>query len=155
MAPPRTTSSFTWITWIQKSCTSVCRAFPETAKIFANVDVTKEPIPVLPTVHYNRGGVPTNFYGEVVTKNGTDPDAVVPGLMAVGEAACVSVHEANRLGSNSLIDLVTVFGRADRPALRREAEGRRDPAGTEARPDQGPPGPFRPLSQRLGRHTHC
>ena len=83
----------------------------ETAKIFANVDVTKEPIPVLPTVHYNMGGVPTNFYGEVVTKKGKDPDAVVPGLMAVGEAACVSVHGANRLGSNSLIDLV-VFGRA-------------------------------------------
>jgi len=83
----------------------------ETAKIFAGVDVTKEPIPVLPTVHYNMGGIPTNFYGEVVTKKGKDPDAVVPGLMAVGEAACVSVHGANRLGSNSLIDLV-VFGRA-------------------------------------------
>jgi len=73
--------------------------------------VTKEPIPVLPTVHYNMGGIPTNFFGEVVTKKGKDPDAVVPGLMAVGEAACVSVHGANRLGSNSLIDLV-VFGRA-------------------------------------------
>ena len=83
----------------------------ETAKIFSGVDVTKEPIPVLPTVHYNMGGIPTNFYGEVVTKKGKDPDAVVPGLMAVGEAACVSVHGANRLGSNSLIDLV-VFGRA-------------------------------------------
>jgi succinate dehydrogenase / fumarate reductase, flavoprotein subunit len=83
----------------------------ETAKVFAGVDVTKEPIPVLPTVHYNMGGIPTNFYGEVVTKKGKDPDAVVPGLMAVGEAACVSVHGANRLGSNSLIDLV-VFGRA-------------------------------------------
>jgi succinate dehydrogenase / fumarate reductase flavoprotein subunit len=83
----------------------------ETAKIFAGVDVTKEPIPVLPTVHYNMGGIPTNFHGEVLTKKGGDPDAVVPGLMAVGEAACVSVHGANRLGSNSLIDLV-VFGRA-------------------------------------------
>jgi succinate dehydrogenase / fumarate reductase flavoprotein subunit len=83
----------------------------ETAKIFAGVDVTKQPIPVLPTVHYNMGGIPTNFHGEVVTVNGEDPDAVVPGLMAVGEAACVSVHGANRLGSNSLIDLV-VFGRA-------------------------------------------
>ena len=83
----------------------------ETAKIFAGVDVTKEPIPVLPTVHYNMGGIPTNFYGEAVTRKGKDPDAVVPGLMAVGEAACVSVHGANRLGSNSLIDLV-VFGRA-------------------------------------------
>ena len=83
----------------------------ETARIFAGVDVTKEPIPVLPTVHYNMGGIPTNFHGEVLTKKDGDPDSVVPGLMAVGEAACVSVHGANRLGSNSLIDLV-VFGRA-------------------------------------------
>ncbi len=83
----------------------------ESAKIFAGVDVTKEPIPVLPTVHYNMGGIPTNFYSEVVTKVGENPDQVVPGLMAVGEAACVSVHGANRLGSNSLIDLV-VFGRS-------------------------------------------
>ncbi|BBE73575.1 succinate dehydrogenase flavoprotein subunit [Oharaeibacter diazotrophicus] len=83
----------------------------ESAKIFAGVDVTREPIPVLPTVHYNMGGIPTNFHGEVLTKVGGDPDCVVPGLMAVGEAACVSVHGANRLGSNSLIDLV-VFGRA-------------------------------------------
>ena len=83
----------------------------ESARIFAGVDVTKEPIPVLPTVHYNMGGIPTNYHGEVLTKVGNDPDAVVPGLMALGEAACVSVHGANRLGSNSLIDLV-VFGRA-------------------------------------------
>ncbi|WP_429910487.1 succinate dehydrogenase flavoprotein subunit [Glycocaulis sp.] len=83
----------------------------ESAKIFAGVDVTREPIPVLPTVHYNMGGIPTNYHGEVLTKVGGDPDHVVPGLMAVGEAACVSVHGANRLGSNSLIDLV-VFGRA-------------------------------------------
>jgi succinate dehydrogenase / fumarate reductase, flavoprotein subunit len=83
----------------------------ESARIFAGVDVTKEPIPVLPTVHYNMGGIPTNYHGEVLTKVGGDPDAVVPGLMALGEAACVSVHGANRLGSNSLIDLV-VFGRA-------------------------------------------
>lgn len=83
----------------------------ETARIFAGVDVTKEPIPVLPTVHYNMGGIPTNYHGEVLTKKDGDPDSVVPGLMAVGEAACVSVHGANRLGSNSLIDLV-VFGRA-------------------------------------------
>ncbi|WP_309644162.1 succinate dehydrogenase flavoprotein subunit [Phenylobacterium sp.] len=83
----------------------------ESAKIFAGVDVTKQPIPVLPTVHYNMGGIPTNFYSEVVTRLGDDPDKVVPGLMAVGEAACVSVHGANRLGSNSLIDLV-VFGRS-------------------------------------------
>ena len=83
----------------------------ESAKIFAGVDLTKEPIPVLPTVHYNMGGIPTNYHGEVLTKAGGDPDSIVPGLMAVGEAACVSVHGANRLGSNSLIDLV-VFGRA-------------------------------------------
>ncbi|MEQ1929346.1 MAG: succinate dehydrogenase flavoprotein subunit [Parvularculaceae bacterium] len=83
----------------------------ESAKIFAGADVTRDPIPVLPTVHYNMGGVPTNYHGEVVTRRGSDAGAVVPGLMAVGEAACVSVHGANRLGSNSLIDLV-VFGRA-------------------------------------------
>jgi len=83
----------------------------ESARIFAGVDVTREPIPVLPTVHYNMGGIPTNYHGEVLTKVDGDPDTVVPGLMALGEAACVSVHGANRLGSNSLIDLV-VFGRA-------------------------------------------
>ena len=83
----------------------------ETAKVFAGVDVTKEPIPVLPTCHYNMGGIQTNYHGEVLTKKGKNPDTVVEGLMAVGEAACVSVHGANRLGSNSLIDLV-VFGRA-------------------------------------------
>jgi len=83
----------------------------ETARIFAGVDTSREPIPVLPTVHYNMGGVPTNFHGEVVTLRGNDPDAVVPGLMAIGECGCVSVHGANRLGSNSLLDLV-VFGRA-------------------------------------------
>ena len=83
----------------------------ELARIFAAVDVTKEPIPVLPTVHYNMGGVQTNIHGEVVTLQGGDPEHVVPGLMAIGEAACVSVHGANRLGSNSLLDLV-VFGRA-------------------------------------------
>ncbi|HRE59499.1 MAG TPA: succinate dehydrogenase flavoprotein subunit [Micropepsaceae bacterium] len=83
----------------------------ESARIFAGVDVTRQPIPVLPTVHYNMGGIPTNYHGEVLTKAGGDPDKVVPGLMAIGEAACVSVHGANRLGSNSLIDLV-VFGRA-------------------------------------------
>ena len=83
----------------------------ETAKIFANVDLTRQPIPVTPTVHYNMGGIPTNYHGEVVTLKDGNPDSVVPGLFAVGEAACVSVHGANRLGSNSLIDLV-VFGRA-------------------------------------------
>ena len=83
----------------------------ESAEIFAGVDVTKEPIPVLPTVHYNMGGIPTNYHGEVLTLKDGDPDSVVPGLMAIGEAACVSVHGANRLGSNSLLDLI-VFGRA-------------------------------------------
>ncbi len=83
----------------------------ESAKIFAGVNLTREPIPVLPTVHYNMGGIPTNYHGEVLTKKNGDEDVVVPGLMAIGEAASVSVHGANRLGSNSLIDLV-VFGRA-------------------------------------------
>ena len=83
----------------------------ESARIFAGVDLTKEPIPVLPTVHYNMGGIPTNYWGEVLNPTADDPDAVAPGLMAVGEAGCASVHGANRLGSNSLIDLV-VFGRA-------------------------------------------
>ncbi|AHJ63971.1 Succinate dehydrogenase flavoprotein subunit [Granulibacter bethesdensis] len=90
----------------------------ETAKVFAGVDVTKEPIPVLPTVHYNMGGIPTNYRAEVLRPTADNPDAVVPGLMAVGEAACVSVHGANRLGTNSLLDLV-VFGRA---AAHRAAE---------------------------------
>ena len=88
----------------------------EASKLFANVDVTKEPIPVVPTVHYNMGGIPTNYKAEVLTVNGSEK--TVPGLMAIGEAACVSVHGANRLGSNSLIDLV-VFGRA---AAKRAAE---------------------------------
>ncbi len=83
----------------------------ESARIFAGVDVEKQPIPVLPTVHYNMGGIPTNYHGEVVQLRNGDPDAVVPGLYSIGEAACVSVHGANRLGSNSLLDLV-VFGRA-------------------------------------------
>ncbi len=82
-----------------------------TAKIFANVDLTKEPIPVIPTAHYNMGGIPTNYHGEVVDPSENDPEKVVPGLMSIGEAACVSVHGANRLGTNSLLDLV-VFGRA-------------------------------------------
>src|SRR5476649_416596 len=81
------------------------------ARIFAGVDITREPIPVLPTVHYNMGGIPTNYHGEALTKKNGDADTVVPGLMALGEAGCVSVHGANRIGSNSLIDLV-VFGRA-------------------------------------------
>ncbi len=90
----------------------------ETARIFAGVDVTKEPIPVLPTVHYNMGGIPTNYHGEVLNPTDDDPQRTVPGLMAIGEAACVSVHGANRLGSNSLLDLV-VFGRS---AARRAGE---------------------------------
>src|SRR5213595_3323799 len=83
----------------------------ETSRIFAGVDVTRQPIPIVPTAHYNMGGIPTNFHGEALTKKNGDDNFVVPGLMAVGEAACVSVHGANRLGSNSLIDLV-VFGRS-------------------------------------------
>ena len=83
----------------------------ESARIFAGVDLTREPIPIVPTVHYNMGGIATNYHGEVLTKKNGNDDTVVPGLMALGEAACVSVHGANRLGSNSLIDLV-VFGRA-------------------------------------------
>jgi len=83
----------------------------ESAKVFAGVDITRQPIPVIPTVHYNMGGIPTNYHGEVLTLKDGNPDHVVPGLMAIGEAGCVSVHGANRLGSNSLIDLV-VFGRA-------------------------------------------
>ena len=90
----------------------------ETARVFAGVDVTRDPIPVLPTVHYNMGGIPTNYHAEVLRPTPENPDAVVPGLMAVGEAACVSVHGANRLGTNSLLDLI-VFGRA---AARRAAE---------------------------------
>ena len=145
----------------------------ETARIFSGVDVTKEPIPVLPTVHYNMGGIPTNYHGEVLTKKGGDPDSVVPGLMAVGEAACVSVHGANRLGSNSLIDLV-VFGRAtglfledqlrqgvayreatdsdiERAALWRDRRGRREPAGAARQHDRQSPRALRPHPQRLGR----
>ena len=83
----------------------------ESARVFAGVDLTKDPIPVLPTVHYNMGGIPTNYWGEVLAPTADEPDRVSPGLMAVGEAGCASVHGANRLGSNSLIDLV-VFGRA-------------------------------------------
>ena len=96
-------------TWGPRSFTSGCRASPNGAHL-RRVDVNRDPIPVLPTVHYNMGGIPCNVHGEVVTVKDGNPDSVVPGLMAVGEAACVSVHGANRLGSNSLLDLV-VFGR--------------------------------------------
>ena len=78
------------------------------SKNLCGVDVTKEPIPVLPTIHYNMGGIPTNYHGEVVTRRGEDQNSVVPGLMAIGEAACVSVHGANRLGTNSLLDIVVL-----------------------------------------------
>src|SRR5580698_9247407 len=94
----------------------------ESARIFAGVDVTKEPIPVLPTVHYNMGGIPCAYTGEALTLTAGNPDTVVPGLMAVGEAACVSVHGANRLGSNSLIDLV-VFGKAAGVQAAKELQG--------------------------------
>src|SRR3984957_7699421 len=104
----------------------------ETARIFAGVDVTRAPIPVLPTVHYNMGGVPTNLHGEVVTTRDGDPEAVVPGLMAIGEAACVSVHGANRLGSHSLLDIV-VFGRA---AAHRVVETTRPGEGHIALPNE-------------------
>jgi succinate dehydrogenase / fumarate reductase flavoprotein subunit len=90
----------------------------ETARIFSGVDVTREPIPVLPTAHYAMGGIPTNYHGEALNPTPDDPERIVPGLMAIGEAACVSVHGANRLGTNSLLDLV-VFGRA---AAHRAAE---------------------------------
>ena len=99
----------------------------ELARIFAGVDISREPIPVLPTVHYNMGGIATNYHGEALTKKNGNADTVIPGLMALGEAACVSVHGANRLGSNSLIDLV-VFGRAAALALRRTAHARRKAA---------------------------
>jgi succinate dehydrogenase / fumarate reductase, flavoprotein subunit len=105
----------------------------ESARIFAGVDVTKQPIPVLPTVHYNMGGIPTNYMGEALTLTDGNPDTVVPGLMAVGEGACVSVHGANRLGSNSLIDLV-VFGKA---AGEQAAKSLKDLAGNHAELPKG------------------
>ncbi|HUJ97708.1 MAG TPA: FAD-binding protein, partial [Stellaceae bacterium] len=106
----------------------------ETARIFSGVDVTREPIPVLPTVHYNMGGIPTNYHGEVLNPTTEDPERVVSGLMAIGETACVSVHGANRLGCNSLLDIV-VFGRA---AAHRAAELVR------------PGAPHKPLSNGAG-----
>ena len=109
----------------------------ETARIFSGVDVTREPIPVLPTVHYDMGGIPTNYHGEVLGPTADDPERVVPGLMAIGEAACVSVHGANRLGCNSLLDIV-VFGRA---AAHRAAE--------LVRPDT----PQKPLSSNAGEEA--
>ena len=124
----------------------------ESAKIFAGVDVTREPIPVLPTVHYNMGGIPTNYWGEVLNPTAGDPDRIAPGLMAVGEAGCASVHGANRLGSNSLIDLV-VFGRA--AAIRAGAGHRPRSAGAGARRGVGRQdhGPLRPAALRRWRHA--
>jgi succinate dehydrogenase / fumarate reductase flavoprotein subunit len=119
----------------------------ESAQVFAGVDLRRGPIPVLPTVHYNMGGIPTNYLGEVVTLKDGNPDHVVPGLMAIGEAACVSVHGANRLGSNSLIDLV-VFGRA---AAKRCADTIEPGA---ALPDHSPEADERALS-RLDRFRHA
>ncbi len=119
----------------------------ESARIFAGVDVTREPVPVLPTVHYNMGGIPTNHHGEVVVPRDGDPEAIVPGLMASGEAACVSVHGANRLGSNSLLDLV-VFGRA--AALR--AASLVTPGGTR---EDLPPGAGDATLERFDRLRHA
>src|SRR6476469_6696744 len=121
----------------------------ESARIFAGVDLTREPVPVVPTVHYNMGGIPTNYHAEVLTKVNGDDNAVVPGLMAIGEADCVSVHGANRLGSNSLIDLV-VFGRA--AALRCEADAKRQAAGITGQFRRQGARTARSLSLRLRRH---
>ena len=124
----------------------------ESAKIFAGVDVTKAPIPVLPTVHYNMGGIPTNYWGEALMPTEHNPDRIQPGLMAVGEAGCASVHGANRLGSNSLIDLV-VFGRA--AAIRAGEVVERATAQPAAEPGLGRGGrrPVRPAAPRRGRHV--
>ena len=130
----RTTSCCIWSISVPTSCTSGCPEFPRPRKVFAGVEVTKEPIPVLPTVHYNMGGIPTNHHAQVLRPTADNPDAIAPGLMAVGEAACVSVHGANRLGTNSLVDLV-VFGRA---AAQRASE--------TIRPDAGQP----PLPPKAG-----
>ncbi len=124
----------------------------ETARVFAGVDVTKEPIPVLPTVHYNMGGIPTNYHGEVLRPTHDDPDAVVPGLMAVGEAACVSVHGANRLGCNSLLDLV-VFGRAAAHRAAETVQAGRKPAAAAGEGGRGVAGTARSRAPRQGRHA--
>ena len=124
----------------------------ESAKVFAGVDLRREPIPVLPTVHYNMGGIPTNFHGEVLTLKDGNPDHVVPGLMAIGEAACVSVHGANRLGSNSLIDLV-VFGRAAGLRCAETIEAGRGASGSRRRRHRARAGAPRPLPLRRGRHA--
>jgi succinate dehydrogenase / fumarate reductase flavoprotein subunit len=119
----------------------------ETAKIFAGVDVTRQPIPVMPTAHYNMGGIPTNIHGEVLNPMANDPERVVPGLMAIGEAACVSVHGATRLGTNSLLDLV-VFGRV---AAQRATEI----VEPEQRPSDLPPSAIEPALARFDRVRHA
>ena len=124
----------------------------ESAKVFAGVDLRREPIPVLPTVHYNMGGIPTNYHGEVLTLKDGNPDHVVPGLMAIGEAACVSVHGANRLGSNSLIDLV-VFGRAAGLRCAETIEAGAAHPELAARRHRARAGAPRPLPLRRGRHA--
>ncbi len=124
----------------------------ESARIFAGVDLTREPVPIVPTVHYNMGGIATNYHGEALTKKDGNPDHVVPGLMALGEAACVSVHGANRLGSNSLIDLV-VFGRAAAHALRRNPHAERQAARTAEGLRRARAVAARQIPQRLGRHA--
>ena len=124
----------------------------ETARIFAGVDVTREPIPVLPTVHYNMGGVPSNLHGEALTVRDGDPETVVPGLMAIGEAACVSVHGANRLGSNSLLDII-VFGRAAACSGGRERPARREPCACAQGGDRARHRPARPAALVERRHA--
>ena len=117
----------------------------ETAAIFSGVDVTKEPIPVLPTVHYNMGGIPTRYTGEVLTLDKDGKEVIVPGLYAAGEAACVSVHGANRLGANSLLDIV-VFGRACAHHIKETLEKGNPPV--ESFADTGKP--HKPVSADLG-----
>ena len=124
----------------------------ETARIFAGVDVTKEPIPVLPTCHYNMGGIPTNYKGEARTWTAEDPEAKVPGLMAIGEAASVSVHGANRLGSNSLLDLV-VFGRAAANHAAEVVTPRCRPRSVARERRRGSARASRPVPPRQGRHA--
>ena len=121
----------------------------ESARIFAGVDVTRQPIPIVPTAHYTMGGIPTNLHCEVTTRKNGGDDIVVRGLMAVGEAACVSVHGANRLGSNSLVDLM-VFGRA--AALRCAEKLQANAAGTAGERDRTRAGPARQIPTRRGRH---
>ena len=151
MAPRRTTSTCTSTTSIRRSWQERLPGITESAKVFAGVDLRREPIPVLPTVHYNMGGIPTNYHGEVLTLKDGNPDHVVPGLMAIGEAACVSVHGANRLGSQ-LADRSRRVRPRRRPALRRDdrsAAPRMPPLPSDA--DELRAGAARPLPLRQGR----